>query len=161
MRAYEREGGHLPVIELPGIEDYRKLELEDLEESCRFNTLESRAASGDPEALREYTPSAAQCSPFSDALEGKTDIRAAWRDMVNSQCRSNAEPDTCRADFFSAENRPNPVERIKLDILTFGWVHCSVPYLKTSDLRKSESMRTALKMSFRHRLKIKAYPCSD
>ncbi len=157
----KERAANLPVIDLPGIEEFRKLRLEELEDTCRFETLESRAASGDPAALREYTPSAAQCSPFIDALEGKSDIRAVWRDMINSQCRTNAQPEACRADFFAAEKRPNPEERIKLDVLDFGWVHCSVPYLMTSDLRKGESMRVALEKSFRRRFKVKAHPCSD
>src|SRR5262249_8428062 len=76
----------LPVIDLPGIEQYRASRLEDLNDQCRFNEALARAGSGEPEALREYPKSVAQCGKFIDALEGKTDIKSVWRDMVNSYC---------------------------------------------------------------------------
>jgi hypothetical protein len=152
---------NLPVIDLPGIEDYRKLRLEELEDSCRYNTLESRAASGDPAALREYTPSVKECSVFIDALEGKTDIRAVWHGVINSQCQKSASPEWCKADFLKHGSAPNSGERIKYDVLEDGWNSCSVPYLKTSDLQKGESMRMALEKQFRRRFRIKAFPCAD
>jgi hypothetical protein len=96
---------NLPVIELPGIEDYRRRKLEELEDWCRVDTLESRAATGDPSALREYTPSAAHCSSFIDALEGKTDIRAVWREVVNANCQTNADPKACKSRVVAGENR--------------------------------------------------------
>lgn len=153
---------NLRVIDLPGIEDYRKLKLEHLEDWCRFSTLESIAASGDPSALREYTPAVAQCSPFIDALEGKTDIRALWRDMINSQCRNSSQPETCRDRFLSAEKGSNPGEKIKLDVLTFGWQNCAVSYLKINSATKTaETMQARLEKSFRHRFRVKNYPCGD
>ena len=60
QQACERERmriENLAVLDLPGIETYRKRSLEEFEETCRFNVLEGRAASGDPAALREFTPS--------------------------------------------------------------------------------------------------------
>jgi len=152
---------NLPVLDLPGIEAYRKWSLEEFEDTCRFNTLEGLSASGNPGALREYTPSVAQCSPFIDALEGKTDIRTVWRGVINSQCQKTSKPEECEANFLKADNGPNPSERIKFDVLTYGWRRCSVPFLKTSDLQKGESMRAALEKSFRRRFKVKAFPCAD
>jgi len=152
---------NLAVLDIPGIENYRKLSLEEFEESCRFNVLQGRAASGDPAALREFTPSAAKCSPFIDALEGKTDIRAVWRNMVEAQCRENGSPEECKAAHFSAENRSNAADAIRLDVLEFGWTTCSTSYLKTSDLRPRTSMRVALQKSFRRRFKVTAFPCAD
>jgi hypothetical protein len=151
----------LAVIALPGIEDYRAYRLEELDDYCHFGTIESRAASGDVAALREYTKSAEACSPFIDALEGKTDIRAVWRDVIETECRKNFDPVSCRASFLAADSRPNPDEAIKLDVLTDGWGNCSVRYLKTSDMQTREAMRDALIKSFRRRFKIKAYPCSN
>ncbi len=152
---------NLRVIDLPGIEDYRRLKLEQLEDWCTFNTLESMAASGNPSALHEYTPAAERCSPFIDALEGKTNIHAVWRDMINSQCANNSRPEICRASSFSAENGPNPEERMKLDVLTFGWQNCSTRYLKINNEQEAETMRAQLEKSFRRRFKVKNYPCGD
>jgi hypothetical protein len=164
QQACERERvrvENLAVLDLPGIETYRKRRLEEFEETCRFKVLEGRAASGDPAALREFTPSAAKCSPFIDALEGKTDIRAVWRDMVEAQCRENASPEKCKAVQFSAESRPNAADVIRLDVLQFGWNNCSTAYLKTSDEGRRETMRAALEKNFRRRFKVKAFPCAD
>jgi len=164
QQACERERTrieNLAVLDLPGVETYRKRRLEEFEETCRFHVLEGRAASGDPAALREFAPSVAKCSPFIDALEGKTDIRAVWRDMVETQCRDNGSPEECKAALFSAESRPNAKDAIRLQVLTYGWISCSVAYLKTSDLRPSTSMRVALQKSFRRRFKVKAFPCAD
>lgn len=152
---------NLPVIELPGMEDYRKLKLEELEDWCRVDTLQSRAASGDPSALREYTPSAAQCSSFIDALEGKTDIRAVWREVVNANCRTNADPQACKSRLVAGENRSDNDDSIKLDVLTYGWMHCSVPYLKVNNPQNADSMRAALQVRFRRLFRTKAYPCGD
>jgi hypothetical protein len=152
---------NLAVLDLPGIENYRRRSLEEFEETCRFNVLQGRAALGDSSALREFTPSAAKCSPFIDALEGKTDIRAVWRDMVEAQCRENGSPDQCKAALFAAESRPNAADAIRLSVLGFGWNNCSVPFLKTSDLDRGEAIRTALEKTFRRRFKVKAFPCAD
>jgi hypothetical protein len=152
---------NLPVIDLPGFENFRKWSLEELADFCRFDTLEGRAALGDPAALREFTPSAPKCSPFIDALEGKTDIRAVWRNMIGSVCQSFSEPAECRANFLKAESKPSPEDAIKLDVLAFGWRACSTGYLKANDLRLRDSMLAALKKSFRRRFKVKAFPCAD
>ena len=164
QQACERERErveNLAIVDLPGIEDYRKRSLEEFEESCRFDVLKGRAASGDPAALREFTPSAAKCSPWIDALEGKTNIRAVWRDMVEAQCRENGSPEECKAAHFSAESRPNAADAIRLDILTFGWTTCSVAYLKTSDESRDVAIQAALEKGFRRRFKVKAFPCAD
>jgi hypothetical protein len=164
QQACERERvrvENLAVLDLPGIENYRKWSLEEFDETCRFDVLKGRAASGDPAALREFTPSAAKCSPFIDALEGKTNIRAVWRDMIGSFCQSFSKPTECRADFLKAESRPNAEDAIRLDVLGFGWNNCSTAYLKTGDLSHREAMRAALEKSFRRRFKVKVFPCAD
>jgi hypothetical protein len=152
---------NLPLLDLPGAEDARKLSLEQLEETCRFEVVEARAALGDPAALREFTPSAAQCSSYIDALEGKADLRATWCNMVNSYCHNNASPDVCKIEFFSAEKRPNAEVRIKEDVLTYGWRSCTTRCLKTADVQKEASIQAKLEKGLRRLFKIKAYPCSD
>jgi len=164
QQACEREKErvvNLPVLDLPGIEDYRKRRLDEFEDVCRFEVLESRAAKGDPAALREFTPSVVKCSLFIDALEGKTDIRTVWRDVVETTCRKNSRPDECRINSFAVERRPDAEAAIRREVLYFGWTSCSVPYLKTSDLDSGELMRAFVEKSFRRRFKIKAFPCSD
>lgn len=151
----------LPVIDLPGIENFRKWSLAALEDDCRFNMLQARAAEGDPTALRKFTPSAPKCSSYIDALEGKTNLRDAWREMINAYCRSNSNPEECRANFLKAESWPSPEDAIKRDILDFGWNSCSTAYLKANDLRLRDSMLEKLEKNFRRRFKVKAFPCAD
>lgn len=158
----KEKAASLPVLELPGIEEFRRLKIEELEDHCWFDTLESRAASGEPAALREYTPSAAKCSHFIDALEGKTDLRAVWRDTIESQCRMNARPEECRIDAQRGQSDPDADELKRSYVLGFGWNNCSTRYLKMNEWAdKAESMRKAIETNFRRRFKVKAFPCAD
>jgi hypothetical protein len=156
-----RRGADLAVIDLPGIEAYRKLKLEELDDGCKFSAIKIRAAAGEPSALRSFAPSAAKCSPFIDALEGKVDIVTFWREMVNSNCQNNSSPSTCRAYHFSHQGEADGMDWVRHDILTYGWNNCSTPYLKVADRKRSEEMQTALAREFGLRFKIKKCVCSD
>lgn len=152
----------LPVIALAGIEEFRSLKIEELEDGCRFDTVLNRAKAGETAALREYTPSAAKCSIFIDALEGKTDIRAVWRDTIASHCRLYASPEECKMSALQEGSRPDADEQIRAYVLGFGWNTCSTSYLKKNEwAKKSESMRKALEANFRGRFKVKTFPCAD
>jgi hypothetical protein len=157
-----RQAADLAVIDLPGIEAYRKLKLEELDDECKFGTIKIRAASGDPAALRSYAPSAATCSGFIDALEGKADIMTFWRELVDSHCQYNAAPSACRADFFSHEGKDDAMDWVRSDVLEYGWIRCSTPYSKISvDRKRAEETQTTLASEFRLRFKIKRPVCSD
>jgi hypothetical protein len=151
----------LPLLALPGVEAARKSALEEVDEKCKFDTLNGRAALGDPAALREFTPAVAKCSIYIDALEGKRDLRTAWRDVIASTCRRNASPDACEADFLAAETRSNADARIRRDVLDFGWKNCADSYLRDPYRRERASLTTALEKQFRRLFKVKAYPCAD
>jgi hypothetical protein len=156
-----RQISDLALIDLPGIEAYRKLKLEELEDGCRFGIIHIRAAAGDAAALRSYAPSAAKCSRFIDALEDKVDIKTVWREMVNSRCQSFASPGMCRAEHFSDEGKPDATDRIRYSVLEFGWNNCSTAYLKGADRKQSEKMRSALIREFNLRFKMERPACSD
>lgn len=152
----------LPVIALPGIEQFRRLKIEELEDGCWFDTVLNRAEAGETAALREYTPSATACSAYIDALEGKADLRAVWREMTDTKCRAFADPERCRIDARKGHSDPDADKQRRSDVLSFGWNSCSTSYLKKNQwAKKSESMRKALDASFRRRFKIKAFPCAD
>ena len=85
-------------------------------------------------------PSEPKRSAFIDALEGKSDIRAVWRDTINSTCKNFTSPAECKVDFFKAES--------KLDVLMWGWNTCSTPYLKANNFQLRDSMRDALEKNF-------------
>ncbi|WP_340672443.1 hypothetical protein [Bradyrhizobium ottawaense] len=152
----------LPVIALPGIELFRRLKIEELEDGCWFYTVLNRAKAGETAALREYAPSAAACSAYIDALEGKADLRAFWREMTDTKCRAFADPERCRIDAQKGHSDADADEQRKSDVLGFGWNNCSTGYLKKNVwAKKSELMRKALEANFRRRFKVKAFPCAD
>jgi hypothetical protein len=156
-----RQISDLALIDLPGIEAYRELKLEELEDGCRFGAIHIRAAAGDPVALRSYAPSAAKCSRFIDALEGKVDIKTVWREVADSHCERYASPDACRTEFFADEGKADATDRIRYSVLEFGWNNCSTAYVKGADKRQSEKMRLALIREFNLRFKMKRPVCSD
>ena len=108
--------------------------------------------------LHSYTPSLAECAPFIDALEGKTDIGTVWRDLVNSHCPNKADSSGC---LYAREGAADQMDRIRYDVLNFGWNNCSTPYLKINDRKHSERMQAALVREFALRFKIRRPPCSD
>jgi hypothetical protein len=157
-----RRASDLAVIDLPSIEAYRQLKLEEMEDTCRFGVAEIRAAAGEASALRGYTPSADNCADFIEALEGKVDLMTFWHELVYSTCRGNASPSKCRAASFSHEGDADAIDWAKSEILRYGWTTCSVPYIKMNvESKRSQEMRAALGREFGRRFKIKAPPCSD
>lgn len=140
----------LPVIDLPGIEAYRKIRLEELDEACRFALIKIRGAYEDAAALRSYTPSAEKCSRFIDALEGKVDIMAVWHDLERS-CPKTPEPSRCLSAQGNGE-----MDRIRYDVLMYGWNRCSVRY--TSDGKQAEKLQAGLQSKFHRRFKISRDP---
>lgn len=153
----------MPVVDLPEMEAYRHLKLEQLKDWCEFNVALIRGGSGDTAALREYAPSVPHCSRYVDALEGKTDIRQVWRDTLTANCNTNSTPETCKARFLAAEGQPDEAERIKRDVLTYGWQNCSTRYMKTGNAisKTAASMARKLDTAFRQRFRITKLPCAD
>jgi hypothetical protein len=149
----------LSVIDLPGIEAYRKLKLEELEDSCRFNQVLLRAQYGDVAALRSYTPSVAKCSSFIDALEGKTDLMEAWRGLRLPSCHT---PDEAKANPAACPDLEGvkDMDNFRYDVLMYGWNNCSVHH-NNIDTKRLEEMRTALEREFALRFKIRRALCSD
>jgi hypothetical protein len=152
----------LPVIDLPGIENYRNTVIDELRDECRFERLRLRAKLGEASALREYTPSAAQCSRFIDALEGKADIRPVWIEVIEANCAKNYKPAACRTEFLRAENQQNAADRIRSDVLNYGWTHCSAPYQKVVNNSQTIKMVASLQAKFKALFKIrKPHRCHE
>lgn len=153
----------LPLVDLPGLQSYRDLQLEQLTDWCDFGAALIRGHLGDIAALRTFEPSGPHCSKYADALEGKTDIRLVWRELVVSHCQKNSKPEECRARFFSAEGQPDEAERIRTDVLTYGWQNCSTRYLKTGNAvsEKAALLQARLVDTFRKRFRMMRAPCAD
>jgi hypothetical protein len=149
----------LSTIDLAPVEEYRAMTLDQLRDHCDFYAVEAKAALGEPSALRDYNKSAPQCSRFIEALEGN-DTKTVWHEVINAICQKNFKPDACRASSLSAETKPNAVDLIKLDLLTYGWQNCSVPYLlANTNSKRFEAVRAASEKAIRVRLRVRAHPC--
>ena len=154
-----RQMNALHFIDLPGIEVYREAKVEQMNDECGFGVALSQAAMGNPTALNAYQPAAAQCSRYVEALEGKTDIRALWREIVTTQCATNAKPEACKAWDLADEGKSDGVERIRLRVLTFGWQNCAAKYLRTNTV-KMDPLRTVLNVEFKELFKVKEIKCN-
>lgn len=151
-----------PVIDLPGIEEYRKIKQDQLTDMCHFEQVIKRAKVGNAAALRDYEPSAAHCARFVDALEGKIDITAVWHDVVNSNCREATRPDACRAAWLERETPPDASERVRRDVLDYGWRNCSATYLRANETgAQAEAKRAKLETELRTRFRIRSDRCGD
>jgi hypothetical protein len=159
-----RRAMNLAVVDLPGIEAYRKLRLEALDDECRFNELFLRALYGDVSALRAYTPSVAKCSSYIDALEGKADLMEAWRGLPGvSRCQSPDEirknPEVCR--LYPELGKFEDMDHVRHDVLTLGWSNCSARFTKIADTKRFDDLRAALAHEFDRRFKLKRAACSE
>lgn len=151
----------LTTIDLPPVEQYRAMTLDHLRDACDFDTVEAKAALGEPSALRGYSKSATQCSRFIEALEGN-DTKTVWHEVIDATCQKNLNPDACRKDFLSAETKPDAVDLIKLTLLTYGWQNCSAPYLlQNTDSKRFEAVRAASEKAVRAHLRVRAQPCDQ
>jgi hypothetical protein len=121
--------GELALLDLPGLEDYRRLKIDEMRDQCNFGEVVIRAHLGDPVALRTYTASAARCGSFVDALDGKMDLWTKWHEVVVAECHDNSRPNICEHEFSLVRERSNPEQRAKFDILRYGWENCSIPFL--------------------------------
>src|SRR5271154_2582651 len=82
----------LKFIQLPGIEDYRRMFIEQAKDLCEFTNVEMHGFTN-PGVLRDYEPAAKACSVFVDALEGGTDLKIFYRHAAEAQCREIGSPD--------------------------------------------------------------------
>lgn len=153
----------LQLVELPRIEDYRRLKLDQLREWCDFGEALIRGTLSDTAALRSFNAGKSACSRYPDALEGKSDLKQTWRNLVIAICAKNSNPVACRSDHWAAEQQPDATDRIRSDLLTYGWQNCTAEYLKMSEAnpvgRQARSLERELEVKFRARFRMTGAPC--
>lgn len=151
----------MTLLPLKGIEDYRDAKVAEIKDWCDFESVKIRGF-GDPAALREYQPAAAACSRFIDALEGRTDIIATFRDMARQVCSRNASPASCNAGFISQSQRPDGKDWVRLQVTSFGWNNCATEFtVANAGRKKRDQMRTQLEGQFKRLFKIKQDNCDS
>jgi hypothetical protein len=146
------------LLPLPGIERYRKIELEILRDTCAY---EAAVLDGyrNPSALRGYAPAATQCARFVDALEGRTDLVSVWRETIQASCKKNPDPVKCELRYFDEAEKPDGVEHIRDVVRRQGWSNCAVAYRKTNTIATGDTSRR-LKEQFERMFKPKQEQCS-
>ena len=101
---------HLQFLPLKGIEEFRQAKIAELKDTCAYETALIRGVKSAP-SLREYQPAAA-CSGFVNALEGKKDLLASFRETLAQNCSTSISPGECaQRGSHSRADRDRPVRR--------------------------------------------------
>jgi hypothetical protein len=147
-----RDVTELKLIDLPGMEDYRQIRLEQHRDVCAYGTALIRGLRESPAHLRQYTPAAASCSSFVDALEGKTDLDTEWRALVRANCRNNASPQACERRHFDEGARPDGDLWKRIYVAGYAWSNCAV---------SGKAMQDALQKRFRQQFRTRKLKCDE
>lgn len=140
----------LSFVPLSGIEDYRRALIDEIEDTCNFSTIEMHGATNPP-VLREY-PRAAACAPFVDALEGKSDIKAMFRQMLVQSCEKNVSQRACVDTGLTKDMR--------VQVLVYGWHNCANNFrIENTDAKRRDQMHAQLEKQFRRQFKVKEIKC--
>jgi hypothetical protein len=151
---------HLQFLPLNGVEEYRQASIAEIKDTCAYDTAYIRGLM-DASALREYQPAAA-CSGFIDALEGKKDLLATYRETLALHCGRNASPGQCLQRGYDDLNKPDGTERARLYLTTFGWSNCAVKYnIRNAQSRELTEMRDGLEKEFRRTFKVVQTQCDS
>ena len=150
----ERQKRH-KLLPLPGLDSFRSSLVDDTQDSCGFKLATMRAIKS-AAALRDYTPALPACTEFVDALEGKTDLDRTWTAIVEASCRENASPEACRNRDRAEAQKPDGLERKRLQVLNFGWNNCAVPFMRMNALSdERDRMRDAIAKKLKAQFKVR------
>lgn len=135
----------IETLGIPEVEAYRTAQIASVKEVCAYEAIRYRAAKGEGAALKEFEPAAGKCARYSDALEGKTDLEAAWRASVEESCKNNSSVRQCRARAEADKAKPDGRERARLHVLGYGWNNCAINTMKINAGPSSKVAETARK----------------
>lgn len=138
------------TLPIDGIEDYRALRVRHVQDACAFGLALLRGYS-DPKALRSYAPASPRCDRFVDALEGKSDVDAAWKRAVDEGCADNASPQRCKARYETEAAKQDGTAYKRLYLITFGWSNCaanSIAFNTDAGTKARQAMQAKLSKAF-------------
>lgn len=161
------EAPHL--IDAPGLEDLRKHQITELDDACQMIEAKLKAAKGEPAALRGYTPAGEACNRYADAMATPdAKLRTVYDDMLVDLCKTSTEPGICRGNLQKEGEKPQREVRMRLAILTQGWVECASPHMLVNkggpgtDVEGvSDRMKRELKDKLLKSLHAKALSCAQ
>jgi hypothetical protein len=149
----------LKFLPLQGIEDYRNSLISEVEDWCRYGDVKLRGL-WDPSALREYTRAPKACLRFVEAMEGKTNLAAVFRDTVEENCRSHVSPALCVQREFAEAHRAAGDEGMRLYLTTYAWTNCTVPHtLGNATAVPMGRLRENLEEQFRRTFRVTQDHC--
>jgi hypothetical protein len=148
----------LPFLPLKGIEEFRQARIGEIKDICAYQAAFIRGLKN-ASALRDYRPAAA-CSGFIDALEGKKDLQASFREVLAENCSLSVSPGECAQRGFADLSKPDGIERARLYLTVYGWSNCAVKYnTRNTEAQKLEQMRAGLDAQFRRTFKVVQNKC--
>lgn len=148
----------LQYLPLNGVEEFRRAKIAEIRDTCAYETTLIRGFKR-PAELREYQPAAA-CSGFVDALEGKKDLQASFRETLAWNCSRSVSPGECAQKGFADLNKTDGIERARLYLTTFGWSNCAAKYnVRNTGAQRLEQMRAGIEVQFRRTFKIVQNKC--
>ncbi|MFG1407561.1 hypothetical protein V5F80_15905 [Xanthobacter sp. VTT E-85239] len=128
----EAAAAALKPLDLPGAQDFHAKVKAAVADFCSFNIAKLKAFTT-PAALRDFTPAPAACGVYVDALEGKGDLSAVWRESIAASCTKNVNPQACAARELRHAAVPDSAGWMRLYLITHAWNNCAVPTLKVND----------------------------
>jgi hypothetical protein len=149
--------GRLEFLSLTGVEEYRRGLMDEIKDTCAFETAQVRGFR-DPSALRDYQPAAA-CTPYADALEGKRDMMAAFQQTLDHNC-AGADQAACVEQELMRAQKEDGRDWVRLYLVKFGWNMCATEFTsRHADGRRLEQMRADLEGQFRQAFKVTRHSC--
>jgi hypothetical protein len=105
----------------------------------------------DPSQLSRYEPAAA-CKPFADALQGKSDLMAVFREMAVEECKTAKSISKCVDETLANDAR--------VHVLAYGWHNCANNYrIEVTQKKRLEQMHAQLAAQARRLFKVKELKC--
>ena len=156
----------LDLLDIPGLEDLRQRRMAEHADRCQLVTAEVLGGRGDIGGLRAYARGLPVCVGYIDALtRSDADFVPAWRAYAEQSCRRNSNRPDCKNKDLAWLKKPDGVERLREDLLTFGWYNCAnrLSFMNEGDDGvhgpDGTRLRDAVAARFKKSLKVKSLGC--
>ncbi|AFD09266.1 hypothetical protein [Solitalea canadensis] len=137
----------LDIVKLPCWEKLKEETIKEIEECYKLKAVTIKAYNH-PEVLKEYSQGPGECQKYADALiAGGDKMLAVWKEMEETQCKTNASPQNCVDRFMNLYNSSQKMEYAKIRLMAFGWWNCNnqqIPYL-SRDVKMEEEFQKLFK----------------
>ena len=141
------------LVALPGLDELRRRELEELDATCARTEASLAAAKGDVAPARAY---AAACTRYTDLLAlPASKLKAQWNDLVMDLCQASTERTICAGALQRRGEGPGSEARRRIAVLT-RWNECATKPDRVADGEKQKLLQELAK-----RYRAKATSCAQ